>query len=119
VIAAVLTLATTAGLVLLAGRIYTSAILHGGPRLSLRDAWRSTTTSGPSAAGADAHATKTLLNRARAMAGGRTTMAGTDLTSHRVLITVLIGIGVVLGVAVGVFTSDDILGVIAGQGSSR
>jgi hypothetical protein len=30
--------------------------------------------------------------------------------------TVLIGTGVVLGVAVGVFTSDVILGVIAGAG---
>lgn len=43
-------------------------------------------------------------------------MATTDLTSHRVLMTVLIGIGVILGVAVGVFTTDVILGVIAGAG---
>jgi hypothetical protein len=43
-------------------------------------------------------------------------MTRTDLTSHRVLMTVLIGIGVILGVAVGVFTSDVILGVIAGAG---
>jgi ABC-2 type transport system permease protein len=49
VAAAVLTLAATAGLVQFAGRVYTSAILHGGPRLSLRDAWRSSSTPGPSA----------------------------------------------------------------------
>jgi hypothetical protein len=43
-------------------------------------------------------------------------MTRTDLTSHRLLITVLVGIGVVLGVAVAVFTSDAILGVLAGAG---
>jgi hypothetical protein len=43
-------------------------------------------------------------------------MMRTDLTSHRLLITVLVGIGVVLGVAVAVFTSDAILGVFAGAG---
>ena len=48
-VAAVLTLAATAGLVQFAGRVYTSAILHGGPRLSLRDAWRSRSTPGPPA----------------------------------------------------------------------
>lgn len=40
VAAAALTVAAIAGLVLLAGRVYTSAILHSGPALSLRDAWR-------------------------------------------------------------------------------
>jgi ABC-2 type transport system permease protein len=116
VAAAVLTLATTAGLVLLAGRIYTSAILHGGPALSLKDAWRTTTTPSPSAAGTGAPATQASPHKVRAAAGRRTTMTRTDLTSHRVLMTVLIGTGVVLGVAVGVFTSDVILGVIAGAG---
>ena len=43
---AVLTLATIIGLVLLAGRIYTNAILHSGPRLSLQDAWRGATAPG-------------------------------------------------------------------------
>jgi hypothetical protein len=43
-------------------------------------------------------------------------MAKTDLTSHRLLITVLTGIGIALGVIVAVLTSDVILGVIAGAG---
>ncbi len=43
-------------------------------------------------------------------------MTRTDLTSHQLLITVLTSIGVVLGVAVAVFTSDVIFGVIAGAG---
>jgi hypothetical protein len=113
-LAVALTLATIIGLVQLAGRLYTNAILHSGPALSLKDAWRSTTTAGP--APARAHAPKTLRHRARAPAGGRTTMTTTDLSSHRLLITVLTGIAVALGVTVAVLTSDVILGVIAGAG---
>jgi ABC-2 type transport system permease protein len=116
VAAAVLTLAATVVLVGLAGRLYTSAILHGGPRLGLRDAWRSTTPPGPGAAETCVPATGTLRHRTRAIAGRRATMTRTDLTSHRLLITVLTGIGVALGVAVGVLTSDVIIGVAAGAG---
>lgn len=47
VLAVVITLTAIAGLVMLAGRVYTSAILHGGPTLKLRDAWRGTITHGP------------------------------------------------------------------------
>ena len=43
-------------------------------------------------------------------------MTRTDLTSHRLLITVLTGVGIALGVAVAVLTSDVIIGVIAGAG---
>jgi ABC-2 type transport system permease protein len=123
VLAVVLTLATIVGLVMLAGRLYTNAILHSGPRLSLKDAWRSTTAPAPSATPptpsattAGARTTTTLRQRARATTGGRTTMTRTDLTSHRLLITVLTGIGVALGIAVAILTSDVIIGVIAGAG---
>jgi len=116
VAAAIFTLATTAALVLLAGRLYTSAILHTGPRLSLKDAWHTTTGPGPGATGAGAHATQTWPRTARAATGGRTTMTRTDLTSHRLLITILTGAGIALGIAMAVLTSDVILGVIAGAG---
>jgi hypothetical protein len=43
-------------------------------------------------------------------------MTRTDLTSHRLMITVLTGIGVVVGVAVAVVAPDVIMGVIAGAG---
>ena len=43
VLAAAITLAAIAGLVVFAGRVYTGAILHTGPTLKLRDAWRGTT----------------------------------------------------------------------------
>jgi ABC-2 type transport system permease protein len=42
-VAAAVTIAAVAGLVGLAGRIYTGAILHTGPTLKLRDAWLRTT----------------------------------------------------------------------------
>ena len=93
VAAAILTLATTAGLVHLAGNVYTRAILHSGPALSLRDLWRRRTAS-----------------------GGAIEASTRDLTGHRMLITVLTGVGVALGVAAAVFTHDVIIGVTAGAG---
>jgi ABC-2 type transport system permease protein len=42
VTAVVLALLTIAGLVVLGGRVYTGAILHSGPSLRLREAWRRT-----------------------------------------------------------------------------
>jgi hypothetical protein len=116
VLAVALTLATIIGLVRLAGRLYTNAILHSGPALSLKDAWRPATTAGPGPAPARAHAAKKLPHRGRARAGGRTTMTRTDLSSHRLLITVLTGMAVALGVAAAILTSDVIIGVIAGVG---
>ncbi len=113
VIAAALTVASVAGLAVLAGRVYTGAILHTGPTLKLRDAWRNTAAPVPAPAQAGARTTTTLLRKARAIAAGRTAMTTTDLASHRLLITVLTAIGVALGVTVAVLTSDVIMGVIA------
>ena len=115
IIAAALTIAAIAGLVLLAGRVYTAAVLHSGPRLSLKAAWRGTTTTSSSPAEANPPATRAFLHRARAHAGGVTT-APTDLTSHRLLITILTGIAIALGVTVAILTRDVILGAIAGAG---
>jgi hypothetical protein len=123
VLAAALTLATIIGLVLLAGRIYTNAILHSGPRLSLQAACRSATTSAPRASTlapratyAGTRITAALWHRARAITGGGTMRTRTDLSSHRLLMTVLTGIAVALGAGVAVLTSDVIIGVIAGAG---
>ena len=46
VIAVALTVAAIAGLLVLAGRIYTGAILHTGPTLKLGDAWSATARPG-------------------------------------------------------------------------
>jgi ABC-2 type transport system permease protein len=50
VIAVAFAVAAIAGLAVLAGRVYTGAILHTGPTLTLSDAWNATTRPGPSAA---------------------------------------------------------------------
>jgi ABC-2 type transport system permease protein len=44
-LAAAVTLSAIAALVVFAGRVYTGAILHTGPTVKLRDAWRGITTS--------------------------------------------------------------------------
>jgi ABC-2 type transport system permease protein len=113
VAAAALTLAAIAGLVQLAGRVYTRAILHSGPALSLRDIWRDKAASGPGPSGAG---TRQAAPPADITAERRTTMTGSDPARHRVLITVLTSIGVAAGVAVAVFTADVIMGVAAGAG---
>jgi hypothetical protein len=116
VVAVVLTLAATAGLVVLAGRVYTRAILHSGPALSLRDVWRDKAVSGPGVSGAGTRGAEPPPQPADVTAGGRTTMTGSDLTRHRWLITVLTGVGVVVGVAIAMLTADVIIGVAAGAG---
>jgi ABC-2 type transport system permease protein len=55
VIAVAFTIAAIAGLVVLAGRVYTGAILHTGPTLKLSDAWSAALRPGLSAAQPPAH----------------------------------------------------------------
>ena len=43
-------------------------------------------------------------------------MTGSDTARHRWLITVLTGTGVIVGVAMAMFTADVIIGVAAGAG---
>jgi len=116
VVAAVVTLAAIAGLVVLAGRVYTRAILHSGPSLSLRDIWRDSAASDPGVSGTGTSEAGPPPQPAGVTGGGRTTMMGSDLTRHRVLITILTGIGVVVGVTIAMFTADVIIGVAAGAG---
>jgi hypothetical protein len=113
VAAAMLTLAAIAGLVVLAGRVYTRAILHSGPALSLRDIWRGRPASGPGPSGAG---TRQAAPPAGVTAEGRTTMTGSDPAGHRWLITILTSTGVVVGVAIAILTADVIIGVAAGAG---
>ncbi len=54
VLAVVLSVATIGGLLKLGGRVYAGAILHTGPTLRLRDAWRSPTNSRSAATTASA-----------------------------------------------------------------
>jgi ABC-2 type transport system permease protein len=59
VLAAALALAAIVGLVQFGGRVYAGAILHTGPKLKLRDAWRGTTASGSNATATDTRLTGT------------------------------------------------------------
>src|SRR6516162_6755654 len=102
VIAAALTLAAIGGLVQLAGRVYTRAILHSGPALSLRDLWRDRTTAGRGPSGTSTRDAEAPPQPAYVAAEGRTAMTGTNLTRYRMLITALTGTGVVLGIAAAV-----------------
>jgi hypothetical protein len=96
--------------------VYPRAILHSGPALSLRDVWRNSAASGPGASGAGTREAAPPPQPADVTAGGRTTMTGSDTARHRWLITVLTGTGVMVGVAVAVFTADVIIGIAAGAG---
>ena len=115
-VAAVVTLAAIAGLVVLAGRVYTRAILHSGPSLSLRDVWRGSAAPGPSVNRAGMREAEAPSQPAGVTAEGRSTMTGPDLARHRWLITILTGIGVVVGVAIAMLTADVIIGIAAGAG---
>ena len=55
-VAAALTLAAIAGLVVLGGRVYTAAVLHNGPTLKFRDVWHTDTPHTPPPLSSPAHA---------------------------------------------------------------
>ena len=93
VVAVVLTLAAIAGLVVFGGRVYAGAVLHTGPALKLRDAWRGTPSTRTS--------------------GGRKATR-TRKTTERVANDVLIGLGVAIGALLFALTHDFIVGLAAG-----
>jgi ABC-2 type transport system permease protein len=92
-LAVALTLATIAVLVRVGGRVYVSALLHGGAPLSLRAAWR---RSGEPAVESERS----------------TTVTRTDLQTHRLLVSVLMVIGAAAGTLVALVSSDVVIGVI-------
>jgi ABC-2 type transport system permease protein len=103
VVAVVLTLATIAGLVVLGGRVYTRAILHTGPTLSIREAWREAPVASESAADPTrAPGAKEVHATARPAAREARTSV------------ILVLIGIAVGVAVIVITSDVIIGIGVG-----
>jgi ABC-2 type transport system permease protein len=91
--AAALTIAVIAVLVPLAGRVYTGAVLHGGPTLTLRDAWRGATTP----------------VRGAAEPGAR---HGPDRRASGALVGLAAGVGI----AAGLLLRDAVLGIAVGAG---
>ncbi|HEX6933570.1 MAG TPA: ABC transporter permease [Streptosporangiaceae bacterium] len=105
VVAAVIALAAVAGLVWLAGRIYAGAILHGGPALSMRQAWR--------------HRAQPGVGRRQEPLGGPVQPAPArrpHRLDRRMVTTVMTAAGLIIGGAVAALTGDVIMGVIAGAG---
>jgi ABC-2 type transport system permease protein len=92
-LAATLALATTAVLVALAGRIYAGALLHSGPTLTMRDAWRRRSARSQSEEGAR-------------MGEIRRRLDGGDL--------IALALALVCGITVATLTSDVIVGVAVG-----
>ena len=114
--AAALTLAVIAVLVQFAGRVYTHAILHGGPALKLRDAWRATTAVPGGAAGAGAPPASGQQRAAPAMAAAKRGKTDKGKRSGQLAAVALLAAGTGLGAAVAMLTRDVIIGVAAGAG---
>ncbi len=116
VAAAALTLAAIAVLVQFAGRVYTHAILHGGPSLKLRDAWRGTVQPRPGTASQPRPGTASAGKRwQEAVAtAAQWAKAGRGKRSSPRTVAALLASGTGLGVLVGLLTRDVIIGVAAG-----
>jgi ABC-2 type transport system permease protein len=113
-VAAVITVAATAWVVRLGGRLYSSAILHGGPTISLRDAWQASasTPRGREAAAGRHWSARTTWNK---LIERTTTMADTEESPPRRTVSAVTVAGVLLGIVVAVLSRDVIIGVIAGS----
>jgi ABC-2 type transport system permease protein len=110
-LAVAVTLLSTFAIVRLGGRLYASAILHGGPTLSLRDAWHAANAAPRDTAGHLHHPVRTAW---KAVVEGRAHMSP-DQSVQRSTLVVVSAVGVTLGVIVALVTTDVILGVIAGS----
>jgi ABC-2 type transport system permease protein len=113
-VAAALALAAIGGLTVIAGRVYTGSILHTGPTLSLRDAWRHAISPRP---GTPQPGTRHLGTRRHASLANpdrRGERARMQLTTNRLTIAVLI-LAVGLGAAVAVLGNDVVIGVAVGS----
>lgn len=113
VLAAAFTLVTVAALVLVAGRLYTSAILHSGPTVKIRDAWRGT-APGPGTAKTGTSHTGTWPHLARAAKAARPAAAPAAGPASLWVTGALVAVAAGLGATVGVLAHDAIIGLAAG-----
>jgi ABC-2 type transport system permease protein len=107
VVAAGLTVGAIVALVRIGGRVYTNAILHGGPTLKLSDAWR-----GGVSRGALRWAATERSNDQRPSERKQRMEA----SHRRVTLTAVIVAGVVIGVGAALLMNDVILGIAIGAG---
>ena len=111
ILAVTITVATIAGLVRAGGRVYTGAVLHAGPTLTLRDAWQRTTTQTEPTPPAGRTPTRPGPTKPR-VPTRQVAMATAAHTGHPVFMTVLLFTGIGLGALIAVLTSDVIIGVL-------
>jgi hypothetical protein len=110
-LATAVAVATIGGLVMLASRVYTGAILHTGATLKLREAWHSTTRSDVN----EAPRTRRLWWRRLRLGGGRGESPAQPATKPDRWTTVaLVGFALVLAVLLFTLTHDVILGLVVG-----
>jgi ABC-2 type transport system permease protein len=113
-VAAALAIATIAGLVVLGGRVYTRAILHGGATLTLGEAWRGASSPSPvdeSPPPTHSGATDPAVATARVRRPEQ--RAAPRLRAVRVEIT-FVALALAAGGAVFALTGDVVIGVGAG-----
>lgn len=110
-------LATIAGLVVVAGRVYERAILHSGPTLALRDVLMRAGTPGGETS-IPSHGPGRWVARSHAFIDRRTAMAKTERTISPRGTAELLFVAAAIGLIVWMVTSDVVLGVIAGAGFS-
>jgi ABC-2 type transport system permease protein len=103
-VAAALTLAAIAGLVVLGGRIYTAAVLHSGPTLKLRAMWHTEVAHdalpapGSPATGIERHS-RTTTPRRSARSAAVTVVVATAVGGLAIVVTNDVIIGVAVGAA--------------------
>lgn len=112
-VATSVTLAAIAGLVVLAGRIYTGAILHTGATMKVREAWRGTTTSAPPDTPAPAPVRTGTWWR-RAVGGEETPVTWPTTTSERWENAALVGAAVALAAIVFALSRDVFISLMVG-----
>ena len=105
VLASFLTVAAIAGLIMLGGRVYTRAILHTGPTLTLGEAWRGT----PRPSNADVPVT-TGSTESTKEAAAVTQPTTREARAHVILIVIAIAVGGVVFALAG----DFVIGVAVG-----
>lgn len=106
-------LATIAGLVLFAGRIYEKAILHSGPALALRDVLHRPETPG-SEAEVSPSGIGLWLAKGHAFVERRAAMGKRGRTVSPRGLAEILALAAVVGLVVWMLTSDVVIGVIAG-----
>jgi hypothetical protein len=113
VLATAVTFAAIAGLIMLAGRVYTGGILHGGTTLKLRDAWRrGSVSSNRGTPAATAFAAEGPPHARLSVRGP----AVSKVTARKVN-AILIVVAALLGAAVVVLANDVVWGIAASFGS--